>query len=51
MYEFVSGIEKDMNKAIYWYKKSAAQGDHDAQNRLEKLFSKKNKKNDSCMIN
>jgi TPR repeat protein len=26
-----------MNQAIYWYKKSAEQGDEDAQNKLEEL--------------
>ena len=37
MYEYGDGIKKDMNQAIYWYKKSAEQGDEDAQNKLQEL--------------
>ena len=39
MYENGNGIEKDMNQAIYWYKKSAEQGDEDAQNKLKELLT------------
>jgi TPR repeat protein len=31
MYEDGLGTVKDIDKAIYWYKKSAEQGDQDAQ--------------------
>jgi TPR repeat protein len=37
MYENGDGIKKDINQAIYWYEKSAKQGDNDAQNKLEEL--------------
>ncbi|GBC04576.1 hypothetical protein RclHR1_05750008 [Rhizophagus clarus] len=37
LYEYGNGIEKDINKAIYWYKKSAEQGFQSAQNKLESL--------------
>ncbi|PKK59548.1 HCP-like protein, partial [Rhizophagus irregularis] len=36
MYEY---IVKDINQAIYWYKRSALQGDQDAQNRLEQIHA------------
>jgi TPR repeat protein len=41
---YMNGIEivKNIDKAVYWYKKSAEQGDQDAHNKLEKL--KENKK-------
>ncbi|EXX73868.1 hypothetical protein RirG_056420 [Rhizophagus irregularis DAOM 197198w] len=35
MYEYEEGIIKNIDKAIYWYKKSAEQGVQEAQNRLE----------------
>ncbi|GES98810.1 kinase-like domain-containing protein [Rhizophagus clarus] len=38
MYENGDGIKKDLNQAIYWYEKSANQGNQDAQNGLENLF-------------
>ncbi|UZO03807.1 uncharacterized protein OCT59_024209 [Rhizophagus irregularis] len=41
MYEEGDGITKDIGKAIYWYEKSAKQGDQDAQIKLKNL--KKNK--------
>ncbi|PKK62195.1 kinase-like protein [Rhizophagus irregularis] len=37
MYENGEVTVKNIDKAIYWYKKSAGQGDQDAQNKLEKL--------------
>ncbi|GBC22425.1 kinase-like domain-containing protein [Rhizophagus irregularis DAOM 181602=DAOM 197198] len=37
MYEKGDGITKYIDKAIYWYKKSAKQGNQDAQNKLKKL--------------
>lgn len=37
MYECGNGIEKNVGQAIYWYGKSAEQGDLDAQNKLETL--------------
>ncbi|PKY62650.1 hypothetical protein RhiirA4_489506 [Rhizophagus irregularis] len=40
MYENGEGIVKNMNKAIYWYKKSAEQENKDAQNKLKKLKNK-----------
>ncbi|GBB87800.1 hypothetical protein RclHR1_01430009 [Rhizophagus clarus] len=30
MYEYGKGTEKNINQAIYWYEKSAKQGDQDA---------------------
>ena len=38
MYENGNGIVKDIDQAIYWYEKSAEQGNQDAQNKLEKLL-------------
>ncbi|CAB5191150.1 unnamed protein product [Rhizophagus irregularis] len=38
MYENGEGIVKNIDQAIYWYKKSAEQGDQDARNKLEELF-------------
>jgi TPR repeat protein len=37
IYENEEGIGKNINKAIYWYEKSAEQGNQNAQNRLKKL--------------
>ncbi|RGB36183.1 hypothetical protein C1646_814180 [Rhizophagus diaphanus] len=37
MYENGDGIKKDMNQAIYWYKKSAKQGYEYAQSKLKFL--------------
>jgi TPR repeat protein len=37
MYENGNGIAKDVGKAIYWYKKSAEQGNQGAQDRLKIL--------------
>ena len=34
-YEKGEGIDKDREKALYWYGKAARQGDADAQARLE----------------
>ena len=34
-YEKGEGIDKDRQKALYWYGKAARQGDADAQARLE----------------
>ena len=39
MYEYGYGIVKNKNQAIYWYKKSAEQGDQYAQDVL-KTFKK-----------
>ena len=39
-YENGFGVEKDNDKAIYWYKKSAEEGDLDAQKTLEELIKK-----------
>ena len=36
-YEKGTGVAKDQNKAREWYIKSAAQGEKDAQIRLDKL--------------
>ena len=36
-YEKEFYVEKDIDKAIYWYKKSAEQGYQKAQKELEKL--------------
>ena len=43
------GIDKDIGKAIYWFEKSAEQGDHDAKIELEKLLRIKN--DHPCKIN
>jgi len=37
LYNSGVGIEKDINKAIYWYEQSAKQGDEDAKRYLEIL--------------
>ena len=42
MYENGEGIVKDVEQAIYWYKKSAEQGYQGAQIKLEKLLKTKN---------
>ncbi len=39
-YESGNGIEKDYGKAIYWYRKSAEQGNSNAQYHLAVLFNK-----------
>ena len=46
-YEYGDGIEKDVDKAIYWYEQSAKQGYQSAQNKLKKL---KRLRNNSCKI-
>ena len=38
-YENGDGTEKNMGEAIYWYKKSAYQGDQDAQNKLKEILN------------
>ena len=38
MYENGEGIEKDIDQAIYWYKKAAEQGDKEAQKELKKIL-------------
>jgi TPR repeat protein len=40
MYEYGKGIIKDVDKAIYWYEKSANLGDLDALSKLINLKSK-----------
>ena len=40
MYEYGNGVGINVKQAIYWYKKSAEQGDEDAQNKLKKLSEK-----------
>ncbi len=35
MYENGDETKKNIEQAIYWYKKSAEQGDKDAQNKLK----------------
>ncbi|GBB84168.1 hypothetical protein RclHR1_01080024 [Rhizophagus clarus] len=40
MYENGDGIKKDINQAIYWYKKSAEQENEDAQCKLKVLLKK-----------
>jgi TPR repeat protein len=40
MYEKGKGIEKNMEQAIYWYKKSAEQEYHNAKKKLQKLLKK-----------
>jgi TPR repeat protein len=37
MYEYGDGIEKDINKAIYWYEKSAKQRISECSKCIEKL--------------
>ena len=37
IYESGNGIEKNIDKAIYWYEKSAKQGHQNSQKQLEKL--------------
>ena len=37
-YDMGIGVEKNINKAVIWYKKSAAQGNADAQNNLGSMF-------------
>ncbi len=39
MYLDGKGISKDINKAIYWYKKSASQGNVDSQNALGVIYT------------
>ena len=41
-YNYGFGVEKNKNKAIYWYKKAAEQGHEGVLEKLEKLI-KKNK--------
>jgi TPR repeat protein len=38
MYEDGSGVEKNIDQAIYWFKKSAEQGDQDAQIKLNEYL-------------
>ncbi|PKC66701.1 hypothetical protein RhiirA1_459359 [Rhizophagus irregularis] len=38
MYDNRIGIEENINQAIYWYKKSAEQGNDDAKIKLNKLI-------------
>ena len=38
IYEYGEVIKKDINKAIYWYKKSADQGYEDAHYELKSLL-------------
>ncbi len=40
MYESGDGVIKDKEKAIKWYKKSAEQGNEDAQKALKKIEEK-----------
>ncbi|GBC21976.2 kinase-like domain-containing protein [Rhizophagus irregularis DAOM 181602=DAOM 197198] len=47
MYENGDGIEKNIDKAIYWYKQSVKQGHQDAQNKLKML---KKIRNSLCKI-
>ncbi len=51
MYENGDRIKKDINNATCWYKKSAEQGDNDAQNKLDLLKNKNKNKHNSCKIN
>jgi len=37
LYEKGEGTAKNIDGAIYWYKKSADQGDQEARNRLERF--------------
>ena len=37
MYEHGRGVEVDVASAVSWYRKAAAQGSSDAQNRLDEL--------------
>ncbi len=39
-YQFGTGVEPDINKAITWYKRAADQGDAEAQNNLGKCHEK-----------
>ncbi|PKC70958.1 hypothetical protein RhiirA1_413699 [Rhizophagus irregularis] len=50
MYRSGEGTNKDINKAIYWYKESAEKGNQDAQKSLEKLSKLKSRKN-LCKLN
>ena len=36
-YENGYGVEKDITKAVEWYRKAAAQGDKDAEERLKEI--------------
>src|SRR6266498_5842133 len=38
LYKNGFGIDKDVNKAIYWYQKSAEQENHYAQNSLANIY-------------
>ncbi|PKY63546.1 hypothetical protein RhiirA4_492891 [Rhizophagus irregularis] len=42
MHKDGNGVKKDINQAIYWYKKSAEQEYQEAQDELDKLIDKKN---------
>ena len=42
MYKEGQGTEKNIDQAIYWYRKSAEQGNQSAQNKLETLIRTKN---------
>ncbi|GET58453.1 kinase-like domain-containing protein [Rhizophagus irregularis DAOM 181602=DAOM 197198] len=50
MYEDEEEIVKNINEAIYWYKKSAEQGNQNAHNKLEELKNREIE-NNSCKIN
>jgi TPR repeat protein len=38
MYEYGEGVTKDIDKALYWYEKSAKQGNQGAQKSILKFF-------------
>jgi TPR repeat protein len=40
MYEYGIGVKKDIDQAIYWYKKSAEQEYQYAKNKLKVLLEK-----------
>src|SRR5581483_8375290 len=52
MYEKGDGIKKDIDRAIYWYKKSAEQKYNHAQDKVKKLCKIKNRRrrSNSCKL-
>jgi TPR repeat protein len=52
MYKKGEGIDKNIDKAIYWYSKSVEKGNRRPQKILETLLKIKRRKwTDSCKIN
>jgi len=38
MYEYGLGVEKDLGKAVSWYKKAVVRGGHEVKKRLAQLI-------------